>query len=403
MATINYIGLTGIKSSVTVTLGTDTFDTLITEIAGDEGLPTDYYSVSLANDPNKIDTVYGDSSTPLNDVSIGMADGDLVYCYLRQADTKEQRQIQKLEIAQVKRKGGPATDTNAVYYRTNNTYDTTSLPDTYNGNFPGPDDNPNTDGLIQKRPWVAVGAIAAPASIDEAVDGGSLPDLQVWYDGSDPTTIQNAGVDEEDIEQWNDKSNFAHNANPVGGASAKPLYEASDLKNNNEYVKFDGNDILSVNPFAQLDEAEGWSMFIVANATDISANGGLCATNTGDLKIRIDADGSTSFRSTGNNYAYFGTGTITDNTWHIWSLIYDGTASGNARLIGRLDKTSATLYTGTQPAQLSTGSDIMYLGSTNEAGYDLTGYMGEVIMFNRTLSATEYANVENYLSNKWGL
>jgi len=403
MATINYIGLTGIKSSVTVTLGTDTFDTLITEIAGDEGLPTDYYSVSLANDPNKIDTVYGDSSTPLNDVSIGMADGDLVYCYLRQADTKEQRQIQKLEIAQVKRKGGPATDTNAVYYRTNNTYDTTSLPDTYNGNFPGPDDNPNTDGLIQKRPWVAVGAIAAPTSIAEAVDGDSLPDLQVWYDGSDPTTIQNAGVDEEDIEQWNDKSNFAHNANPVGGASAKPLYEASDLKNNNEYVKFDGNDILSVNPFAQLDEAEGWSMFIVANATDISANGGLCATNTGDLKIRIDADGSTSFRSTGNNYAYFGTGTITDNTWHIWSLIYDGTASGNARLIGRLDKTSATLYSGTQPAQLSTGSDIMYLGSTNEAGYDLTGYMGEVIMFNRTLSATEYANVENYLSNKWGL
>jgi len=403
MATINYIGLTGIKSSVTVTLGTDTFDTLITEIAGDEGLPTDYYSVSLANDPNKIDTVYGDSSTPLNDVSIGMADGDLVYCYLRQADTKEQRQIQKLEIAQVKRKGGPATDTNAVYYRTNNTYDTTSLPDTYNGNFPGPDDNPNTDGLIQKRPWVAVGAIAAPTSIAEAVDGDSLPDLQVWYDGSDPTTIQNAGVDEEDIEQWNDKSNFAHNANPVGGASAKPLYEASDLKNNNEYVKFDGNDILSVNPFTQLDEATGWSMFIVANATDISANGGLCATNTGDLKIRIDADGSTSFRSTGNNYAYFGTGTITDNTWHIWSLIYDGTASGNARLIGRLDKTSATLYSGTQPAQLSTGSDIMYLGSTNEAGYDLTGYMGEVIMFNRTLSATEYANVENYLSNKWGL
>ena len=403
MATINYIGLTGIKSSVTVTLGTDTFDTLITEIAGDEGLPTDYYSVSLANDPNKIDTVYGDSSTPLNDVSIGMADGDLVYCYLRQADTKEQRQIQKLEIAQVKRKGGPATDTTAVYYRTNNTYDATSLPDTYNDNLPGADDNPNTGGLIQKRPWVAVGAIAAPTSIAEAVDGDSLPDLQVWYDGSDPTTIQNAGVDEEDIEQWNDKSNFAHNANPVGGASAKPLYEASDLKNNNEYVKFDGNDILSVNPFAQLDEAEGWSMFIVANATDISANGGLCATNTGDLKIRIDADGSTSFRSTGNNYAYFGTGTITDNTWHIWSLIYDGTASGNARLIGRLDKTSATLYSGTQPAQLSTGSDIMYLGSTNEAGYDLTGYMGEVIMFNRTLSATEYANVENYLSNKWGL
>jgi hypothetical protein len=276
------------------------------------------------------------------------------------------------------------------------------LPNPYEGDDYNVDDDENTGSLIPKRPW-DVGAIAAPASIADAVQGETLVDLQVWYDGSDPTTIQNAGVDEEDIEQWNDKSNFAHNANPVGGASAKPLYEASDLKNSHEYVKFDGNDILSVNPFAQLDAAEGWSMFIVANATDISANGGLCATNTGDLKIRIDADGSTSFRSTGNNYAYFGTGTITDDTWHIWSLIYDGTASGNARLIARLDKTSATLYTGTQPAQLSTGSNIMYLGSTNEAGYDLTGYMGEVIMFNRALSATEYANVENYLSNKWDI
>jgi len=334
--------------------------------------------------------------------------------------TKQARQVAKLEYAQAKRKGRVITDGGALgtygtwsddgtdndavnYYRPNNTYDISSLPDTYNGNVPGADDNPNPDGLLPKRPWIAVSAIAAPQSIAEAVDGGSLPDLQVWYDGSDPTTIQNAGVDEEDIEQWNDKSNFAHNANPVGGASAKPLYEASDLKNSHEYVKFDGNDILSVNPFTQLDEATGWSMFIVANATDISANGGLCATNTGDLKIRIDANGSTSFRSTGNNYAYFGIGTITDDTWHIWSLIYDGTASGNARLIGRVDKTSATLYTGTQPAQLSTGSNIMYLGSTNEAGYDLTGFMGEVIMFNRALNSTEYANVENYLSNKWGL
>jgi hypothetical protein len=316
--------------------------------------------------------------------------------------TKEQRADQKLYIAEAKRKGLAADDTTATYYRNANTYDKTMLPNPYEGDDYNVDDDENTGSLIQKRPW-DVGAIAAPASIADAVQGETLVDLQVWYDGSDPTTIQNAGVDEEDIEQWNDKSNFAHNANPVGGASAKPLYEASDLKNSHEYVKFDGNDILSVNPFAQLNAAEGWSMFIVANATDISANGGLCATNTGDLKIRIDADGSTSFRSTGNNYAYFGTGTITDDTWHIWSLIYDGTASGNARLIARLDKTSATLYTGTQPAQLSTGSNIMYLGSTNEAGYDLTGYMGEVIMFNRALSATEYANVENYLSNKWDI
>jgi len=29
--------------------------------------------------------------------------------------------------------------------------------------------------------------------------------------------------------------------------------------------------------------------------------------------------------------------------------------------------------------------------------------MGEVIMFNKALNSIEYANVENYLSNKWDL
>jgi len=404
MATIKCKGLTGVTFDLTVTMGSTTMNGLTALAQAVEGhnITTSMYGeISAAKNPSINQT--NDGAKTLT--AAGLVDGDIVICTPVDDPatlTKEARADQKLYIAEAKRKGLAADDTTATYYRNANTYDKTMLPNPYEGDDYNVDDDENTGSLIQKRPW-DVGAIAAPASIADAVQGETLVDLQVWYDGSDPTTIQNAGVDEEDIEQWNDKSNFAHNANPVGGASAKPLYEASDLKNSHEYVKFDGNDILSVNPFAQLNAAEGWSMFIVANATDISANGGLCATNTGDLKIRIDADGSTSFRSTGNNYAYFGTGTITDDTWHIWSLIYDGTASGNARLIGRLDKTSATLYTGTQPAQLSTGSNIMYLGSTNEAGYDLTGYMGEVIMFNRALSATEYANVENYLSNKWGI
>src|SRR5210317_1842667 len=94
--------------------------------------------------------------------------------------TKEARQIAKLEYAQAKRKGRVITDGGALgtygtwsddgtdddtknYYRPNNTYDLTSLPDTYDGNVPGVDSNPNPDGLLQKRPWVSVGVIAAPA------------------------------------------------------------------------------------------------------------------------------------------------------------------------------------------------------------------------------------------------
>lgn len=58
--------------------------------------------------------------------------------------TKQQRQVLKLDLAALKR----TRDSNP-----RNVYDLTELPDTYNGNVPGADDNPNTGGLVVGRPW----------------------------------------------------------------------------------------------------------------------------------------------------------------------------------------------------------------------------------------------------------
>lgn len=142
MATINYWGLAK-KDSVTVTLSTDTFDTLITAIAADEGLPTEYYTVTLQRNPSISDIIYGDSSTPLDDVSIGMIDGDTVICTPNQSGTKEFRQKQKLDIAAV---------TRAADGDLRATYDITLLPTQYNDN--GIIDNPNAGGLVAGRPWI---------------------------------------------------------------------------------------------------------------------------------------------------------------------------------------------------------------------------------------------------------
>ena len=150
MATINYIGLTGVKRSVTgITLTTATVDTLITAIATDEGLAADYYAWSLMSDPSKNSIAYGDSSTKLS--ALGMVDGDTVRCTPLQNETKQVRQLRKLTVAEVKRKA--FGDVTKPYYRVNNTLDITLLPDTYNGNVPGVDGNPNTGGLVVGRPW----------------------------------------------------------------------------------------------------------------------------------------------------------------------------------------------------------------------------------------------------------
>jgi len=139
MATINYWGLSGVKDTVTVNL-TITIDQLISAIATDEGLPTDYYSISKLNDPSVNDITYGDSSTTLN--ALGIVDGDTILCTTKQVGTKQDRQIQKLEIAAAAR----AADGNA-----RSVYDITQLPTQYSGNSVV--DNPNVGGLVVGRPW----------------------------------------------------------------------------------------------------------------------------------------------------------------------------------------------------------------------------------------------------------
>ena len=75
-------------------------------------------------------------------------------------ETKEARQVAKLDIAQAKRQGkvvaadGTITgniDSTKPYYRENNVYDITELPTQYSGN--DIIDNPNVGGLQEARPW----------------------------------------------------------------------------------------------------------------------------------------------------------------------------------------------------------------------------------------------------------
>lgn len=147
MATINYYGLTGTKRSVSgITLATATVDTLITAIATDEGLPADYYAWSLLSNPSLNSFTFGDSSTNLT--SMGLVDGDTVLCTPQQNESKQERQLRKLYIAQAKKQA--FGDTSQPYYRVNNTFDITLLPDTYATDA---DDNANSGGLVAGRPW----------------------------------------------------------------------------------------------------------------------------------------------------------------------------------------------------------------------------------------------------------
>jgi hypothetical protein len=172
---LTYKGLTGAYGSITGFDDTTTIDDLIIAIAADEGLDTNYYTISKLGDPsNTISITYGDSTTSIAD--LGFVNDDAVICTPNQVGTKEARQVQKLNIAAATR----AVDGNARFV-----YDITQLPNPYNGNVPGADDNANTGGLVLGRPWVELSA-----GLYRRTYSGYFNDVVTWF----ATATQTAAV-----------------------------------------------------------------------------------------------------------------------------------------------------------------------------------------------------------------
>ncbi len=127
--TLTYKGLIGSLTSITIDNG-QTMAQLLSAIATDEGLSSSYYNISLYRDPSITEATSGTLA------SKGIITGDVIVCTPDQSGNHEQRQIQKLDIAAIKR---------------NDTYNRDQLPTKWSGDTLV--DNPNVGGLVQGRPW----------------------------------------------------------------------------------------------------------------------------------------------------------------------------------------------------------------------------------------------------------
>jgi hypothetical protein len=364
MATINYWGLTGIKDSVTVAL-TITVDQLITAIASDESLPTDYYRISLLNNPAVNDVVYGDSSTTLT--AMGIVDGDTVLCTTRQVDSKQVRQIQKLEIAEVKRKAGG--DTSKVYYRTLNSYDTNLLPNPYNGNVPEPDDGAST--LTDGRPWTLSSLVTTNLVLN--LD----PDDATSYSGSGTTwtdiagTAQNITLVGSPTYTSGTPSYFTFNGTSQYGSGASTGVIASTVYTKSAWFYLNGyqdNNIFS---------GDGHFIYMGPSASV-------------DKKIYCGHSDWGSFT------AFPSTATINLSTWYNVTLTFSTTNGMSLYINGALDST----YTAQKTAHPGTGTASIAAYVT---GNLLKGRVGKVLAYNAELSAAQVLQNFNATKAIYGL
>lgn len=307
---------------------------------------------------------------------------------------KEARQIAKLNLAQTRRQAGGLTT--ATYYRALNIYNRIYLPEAYNT------DPATHSWYLIGRPWYDTSAaLSTPLTLVESASTS----LQIWYDGADITQFQPTNPsDAEGITQWNDKSNFAHNANPEGtpASQVRPTYQTAEL-NSLSVVEFDGvNDCLSINPIAWAESKNAYTLFFVAKFDNTVGTDTLSATDSDDFILRNNgteievgtASGTGITSLLGLNTAY-----------HYYTVRYDGTASGNAnRLKLRVDGGDKALgFTGTVGSSTSGSITKFNIGCDGAGSNFFDGQIAEIVMFTEALSSEDITDVEGYLTSRWGL
>lgn len=298
-------------------------------------------------------------------------------------DTKEERQLAKLTIAQAKRQGKVVADDGTIsgsednsksYYRPLNDLDLSLLPNPYNDNEVDPDENPNTGGLVEGRPWV----------LDPLTPDIVRTNLQLYLE---PTVYSGSGT------SWTDSSTNAYTVTLSGAPAYNTDYFTFD--GTTEYV--DTNQSLAAETFSIgcwfKTSAAGIKMMISKETTAGNPWNYRLWLNGGQINFDMSQVATQSALSspltTYNNGAwYYVMSTRDDSNWYLY-------------VNGVQVATKADTYTGsvTNAQEVWIGRSAFTSGGSNPTGmYQYTGDIGEVFIYDDVLTAEEV--LQNYNATK---
>lgn len=222
----------------------------------------------------------------------------------------------------------------------------------------------------------------------------NLTGNQLWLDASDLSTITTA----TGVSVWADKSGNGNNATQ-GTADDQPATGAT-TQNGKNILDFDGTETLILPSALYAIPADDSTIFVASKraSEDVSIDAmvgmGEDGVNNGYFLVYSSASGSIIFR----NRQLAGTVTSAGNTNTNFN-INRGRRSGTTQAVAVNGGTEVTATTATDPTTV----DIALIGGTASASLFLIGSIGEIIIYNRSLSTAEIAAVENYLTNKWAI
>lgn len=264
-------------------------------------------------------------------------------------------------------------------------------------------------GVAQTSKVINKGKISSAQSQTKQSIVKNTPNLVVWYEATlDESFNSTERVDGAEVSTWNDINPQALISNPAnqGTSLNRPIY-TENVINGLPALKFGGTKVLSMNKNFCTDN---FTVFVVIKIGVTTTNGPFDgwqvlfadSTNLADDSVPVVVAGSTVLTSNGglaDTTLYAANGkVVVDNFPHIVTVSrnmdtgrrdiwVDGANNGND-------------LNGASGRNLTANMNMLIGRSANNANYP--GYIGEIVIFNRALLSSERAEIEKYLSKKWG-
>ncbi len=177
-------------------------------------------------------------------------------------------------------------------------------------------------------------------------------------------------------------------AGKIGNALA--YNSPNDFVNFGNVTQFNGATALTVNMWAYVTTP---SSFVPHWAKiDSGANNGAAWLDTPNVFLSARNSSSTDGAATSDS-------PDTASTWHYLTYVFNGSLSGNARLVGYIDGVALNLsYTGTPPSALPTVTDPLYIGTAHIP--DWTFFQGKIDDFQVIASAQSSSLVVSQYNNQ---
>ena len=253
-------------------------------------------------------------------------------------------------------------------------------------------------------------SVATSSKSISGFDPRSLSGCVLWLDADDPYTLfSDAGgttLATTTVNAWKDKS---ASALLFAGGTAGPTLIKSTTVNSRPYLSFNGTSNYLLN--TSMSVSQPYTIYVVAYLLGNTNNyyrllTGLSAIGSNGNLV-VGSQGGNFAVLTGNGTNFNDTNAITPLTsvYTVWA-IYSATVTG-ATVNSFLNGLALNSKTGTYIASTLTGFNIAggnsLTGFAGVSGQFFVGNVGEILMYNYVLSASQRQQVEGYLAWKWGM